>query len=463
LSLSLLPLAHADSVESAYKNFRKGKFDKSLRQFWEILQTAEEGSEAYESANYFIGQSLFELGFHYGASEYFYTVVRSAGNTEFIDGSIAKIQEMVEKDIPFDSRLLIDDLIFSIEYAFLPPDLNDFVNFEQGVMNHRHGYPRWAKRHFDRIQPETYYAYRVKYIDAVELLKKERVAEATKILQEIVDAKFEDIDLKSQASQTIARLLYEKKEYEEALAGYMAIDSPLTKQASVFMEKGWTQYFLKDYQLSLGALHALGAPIYKGYFDTERYIISMLIYKEYCMYEATRMTLSDYQKQYGDAVKLIKTRGDLAESQRLLNALFWSEGIKQRYDFLQSLNRELEKLQGRKSFKNSGLRDNLVKLYELKIKEMKRTIKADLYDGLEAVSERLLDQDEQLNLLTYEVRLDELKRVKLFEGVNLRQEEPLPMTHSERIYWNFDNEYWSDEMPDYRFLIQNECKAEVIR
>lgn len=455
--------AAALTVDEAYKSFRKGKYEKAVRQFWEILQSSEEGSEGFESANYFLGQSLFKLGYYYAASEYFYTVVRGAGNTEFIKGSLEQVKEMVEKDYPYDSRLLIDDLIFSSEFAFLTPELSDFVNYQQGVLNFRYGYNRWAKRHFDRIQPETYYSYRVQYINAVELIKKEKIQEAMAILQKIIEADFDDVDLKARARQTVARLLYEQKQFEESLLAYTAVDSPITKQASTFMEKGWNYYFLKDYPKSLGSLHALGAPIYKGYFDAEKFIIRMLIYKEYCLYGAARLSVEDYQKEYGEAVKLIKTRGDLSQSERLLNALFWSEGIKQRYDFLQAVMKEQENMQGRKAWKEQGLRDYLVKLYDLKVKEIKQSLQADMYDGLQAVSERLLDEDEQINLMNYEIRLDELKRVKMFEGINLSQEEKLPLTHDKTIYWHFDDEFWTDELQDYKYMIKDECKAIMIR
>lgn len=454
--------AESDEVARAYKDFRKKRYERAANRFWEILKTAEEGSEDFETANYFIGQSLYKLGFRYGGTEYFYQIVRFAGNTEYIGNSIETLRDLIE-NYPNDSRLIVEDLFFSVELSFLDAANADFVEFYQGLHNKRHGFERWAKQHFDRIHPESPYHYRVRYIEAVELLRKGKTEEAQTILQEIIDAKFDDHDVKGRARQTKARLFYERKKYPEALEVYNAVDSPLPEQASVFMEKGWTQYFMKNYELALGAVHAVGAPIYSGYFDAEKFIIQMLVYKDLCMYPAAGLTLENYQKQYGPAVKMIKNRDDLTQSEKLLNALFWSEGVKQRYDFLQSVNDELERLRGRKAWRDSGLREHLVNLYELKQKEMAQSIKAEVYDGLEVVSEKLLEEDEQVNLLTYEVKLDELKRAKVFQSLELAEEEKLPMTHGDRIYWPYDGEYWTDEMHDFKFLVRDECKALMVR
>jgi hypothetical protein len=452
----------APPVNSAYKSFKKKKYGKAADQFWRILAEAEEGTEEFEAATYFLGQSLYKMGYRHAGIEHLYSIVRFAGNTDFIINSLKAIKETVEQ-MPYDRRLVIEDLIYSIEFDFLPPDLKDFVAFHKGLHNKRKGYEKWANRHFAKITKGSYYFYRVRYIEAVELLKLEKTEEAKKILQEIIDAEFEDVDIKARARQSIARLHYEDKKFKEAIEYYDAMGGRIDKQANAFLERGWANFFLNDYQKALGSLHSLQAPIYDGFFDAEKFVVRLLIYKALCMYDASRFVLSSYEKEYGKPVSMIKERKDLAESVRLVNALFWSVGFKQRYDFLQGVKEESKRAKGEGGWKASGLLDHVVEIYDLKVKEIDQVLTADTYDGLKDVSERLLEQDEQMSLLTYEVRLDELKRIKIFQSVQLEENEEIPLIHSDRIYWPFAGEFWTDEMPDFKFLVQNQCKSEVIR
>ena len=36
-------------------------------------------------------------------------------------------------------------------------------------------------------------------------------------------------------------------------------------------------------------------------------------------------------------------------------------------------------------------------------------------------------------------------------------------THDKTIYWHFDNEFWTDELHDYTYMIEDQCRAVMIR
>ena len=105
-----------------------------------------------------------------------------------------------------------------------------------------------------------------------------------------------------------------------------------------------------------------------------------------------------------------------------------------------------------------GLRAHLDNLYGAGGARLERLRSVAVRHGSEEVAERLLAAREQANLLEYEVGVSIHKRVNDAEGKVWRRPEPqvVPRTGDKNFY-RFNGEFWTDELPDMRFLIENRC------
>jgi hypothetical protein len=78
-----------------------------------------------------------------------------------------------------------------------------------------------------------------------------------------------------------------------------------------------------------------------------------------------------------------------------------------------------------------------------------------------AEADKLLRAAEQVRLMEYEVGLKLYERVKRGAKLVGPEEEP-PLTESQVAY-KFDNEYWNDELRDYRVSLKSRCIEETAR
>jgi hypothetical protein len=74
------------------------------------------------------------------------------------------------------------------------------------------------------------------------------------------------------------------------------------------------------------------------------------------------------------------------------------------------------------------------------------------------VAEDMLDAEEQINLLEYEVGQAIFQRVSdAGSQTALRKQAAKIPLSSERVYYRFSGEYWTDELPNYKFNIEDRC------
>ena len=114
------------------------------------------------------------------------------------------------------------------------------------------------------------------------------------------------------------------------------------------------------------------------------------------------------------------------------------------------------------SLEDFGLYNTLLKIYKYKLKEVGEqidTLKNDVYPMIASV---LLDAEEQINYLEYEVKMDKLRNTKIFLT---REEKKLyeesigeEEIQSEAVFkWPFEGEFWTDELGTFRVLVKDQC------
>src|SRR3970282_2702039 len=109
-------------------------------------------------------------------------------------------------------------------------------------------------------------------------------------------------------------------------------------------------------------------------------------------------------------------------------------------------------------WKTAGLTAHLSKMYKLKEDEMKRRISATLREATRRIAESLLDFEEQMNILDYEIGLDLYKRIRAKpSATSLAEEKTKIPKFSEDVYYVFEGEYWIDEFHDLSFDINDRC------
>ncbi|MBI5495913.1 MAG: hypothetical protein HY904_12890 [Deltaproteobacteria bacterium] len=448
------------AFETGVKAFNTGGYGKAAENFYVYLTTQEPNAPFYDWSEYYLGRSLRAAGMAHAGDEYLYNVAKARARPDLVPDALRGLEEDIRHGA-YDEELLVRDLIAGSEFGDVPNDVKAFVQYWQGMVDLRDGREDWALLHFHKIPEGTRYTAMATHVMAVQALTKGKVDEAGEMFASILKDPHADLETVNEAHRSLARVLFEKKDYLGALKKYDDVKVPFLseEEASIFLEKAWARYYLKDHRGALAILLSLDAPSYRRTYFPERWILEALIYKSLCHYAASKASAREFTRRYGDALKALRDQRTPLAHPTIRNAALQSPVAGRRLRQLKRLTTERDRLL---DFKTSDvLKKHLLRVYDLKVKETGRLLEEDLEREARRVADELLDIEEQARLVDYEVGLEVFRRVPQAARRTRIPERDKPAPFGSReVHYLFDGEYWNDELHDYQVSIEDRCFAE---
>ena len=98
----------------------------------------------------------------------------------------------------------------------------------------------------------------------------------------------------------MARLRYEKKDYEGALKAYDLVQLPTLDpgRATLYLEEAWTRYNLGQLHAAMGLLTTLDAPTFRDEFLPDKYMLRALIYRDLCHYLPAKRAAKELTRRF---------------------------------------------------------------------------------------------------------------------------------------------------------------------
>jgi hypothetical protein len=553
--------------------FGRNRFVEAAALCWRFIQRNKPGVEKFESAQFFLANSLEKLGFIHGAVEYYYQVANNRQSPELLPRALRQL-EAISLAHPFDEGMVLRDLLGDTDFGELPGDLSDFAYYWQAMTNLERKLEGWSTERFLKVSRKGYYYYSALYVSSIRLLashkgeaRKEaltgfaelfgaldlgsaldslrrrgeadsklayalralitdegviqlrtdklpkgwevelamlglaRVAAETDAL--LTRAKetdeealglplaysvaiggmpiytraipFEDRGpsiravasryaavraIRGKALHSLSRLLYEQKQYAAAYTTLGAIPKNTELSSEILLERAWSKYRSGDPHRAMGLLYALDAPVYKALFAPEKFVLRGLIYRRFCHFRAAKLAARKFRIDYAKTLRAIREGEPLEEIDKVREAALRRAPALKLHLFVRSLRNERAALDKHEDeWKGGkGLRMHLRHLYLQKLEQSKADLGRALEVSAREVAEDMLDAEEQVNLLEYEVGQAIFQR--LSESASLSQARKraarVPVS-SERVYYKFGGEYWTDELPSYKFNIEDRC------
>jgi tetratricopeptide (TPR) repeat protein len=395
----------------------------------------------------------------HAAVQYYYTVAKTRSRPEILPEALGRL-EVISRRRPFSEALVYEDLIYDSEFGFLPSDLNDWVQYIQGLYDYRNGFTDWAELHFQKVAKSSPYALRADYVRAVWALKNGKEDEALAIFDAIIDSPMEAPEVKNQANLALARLLFDTERYEDALEIYNRVEQiDLSfEQAELLLEKAWTSYFLGDRRKAMGLLHALEAPSYQKFFLPDAFVLRGLIYKDLCHFIPAKRVVRAFRFRYQRTLDLMKRRVPMERIPGVLEASTQEGSIGRRTQLLRTLEEERRIIERYDSdWEDVELDEHLRRMYDFEIREQTRLWRVEFREASDRAALELLETEEQVNLLDYEIGLDIFKRLKAKEARRTAETTLTIPYDSANVYYEWDTEYWNDELHSYKFFITSRC------
>jgi hypothetical protein len=459
------PAALPEVFEKGLGAYYGDNFVSSAAHMYDYLSTNENTVENYEWAEFFLGASLARLGFKHAAAEYMYNVAKNRTKPEILPDALLQIEKLM--DSPHDEELLDQQLIADSEFGYLPSDANDFVSFQQGLQDLRAGRTVWAERSFRHIREDNSYYPRSLYAIAVQRLDKNSETEAVTLFRKALGHPQAKLDLRNEARLALARVLYESEHYKAARKIYDQVEVPelSTAEASLYLEKAWTAYWLRDFRRTMGILYALEAPSYKAYFAPEVFLLRALVFKNLCHYIPAKREIRRFRLKFGRTLDNVRSRIDLRDDDVLRAAALTRGKVKRLADFRRMIadeNDRIDTIGGR--WIEVGLDEQLREIYGLKSKATDLKLDAALTNETRKVAEELVEFEEQMYLLDYEIGLAIYRRLVKEEARRPTEADNLKIpAGGEKEYYAFVDEFWNDELPNYDFFVENRCFDEGVK
>lgn len=440
------------SFQEGYRLFSRQQYREAAAELQRFAARSSPAEDDYDWALFFLGISLYELDLSHAAADTLASLVARKPNVRIVAYSL-EILEHITRTRPFDGETVVLNVLVDQDFGFVEGDLQDFVHYYQGLFNWEHGYGDWGDRQFEQIRPGSYYHHKYRYQKALRDVYAGRLEAAAASLEGILADPASPADLKDEARVTLARVRYEKGEFDGADAAYRAVEKPNTEQARYLLERAWARYRSGDPEKAMGLLYAFTAPSFWRHFTPEYFILKSLIYKDVCQYRNALGVVEEFKARYGNALAGIYARRDPLESDELLQVLLEKPAIRRPYELLQLLERERTAARGLPA---PELVAHLDELYTLKIRAVSRDLREAVTREHERLAGELLRYEEEAHLLEYEVGLDMYQRASDYHYVEPadRAAGPRPRV----AVYPFQNEYWNDELDDYRVVLQNQCE-----
>lgn len=459
------------------------------------MSKTKPSAEKYESAQFALAQSLEKLGLGQGAAEYYFAVAEQRQNPALLSRALAGLARLSRRG-ELDEDKLLRGVLVEAELSNIPPRVADFLHYYRGLANLRQGYRKWSKKDFALVRQDSYYGRRVALAEAVTLVKEDKVDEALEVIegflsseekrkekireekgilakaQETADSKT-SAESKRRARQTRvkadpvvdaklirARLLFERGEYEEAISQYVDVGkTPEFPAGELLLERAWAHFRDNSYHDAMGLLYALGAPSNRELFLPDQYVLRGLIYQRFCHFRAAKAAVADFRARYGESIGVLKAGSVPLDIPVIAKAAAELPDVAPAVRVARAVDTERKRLKNLGSvLKEGGVGDQLERIYQVLSDRSSYNLARTMEEAGNKIADKLLEADEQANLLEYEVGVSIFRPIRDASGkIRVRAAAEEVPSGGPRLYYHFDGEFWSDELPDMRFLIQDRC------
>jgi tetratricopeptide (TPR) repeat protein len=283
-----------------------------------------------------------------------------------------------------------------------------------------------------------------------------------------------------------ARLKIEDKRYEEALEIYQTIDKRSYRWPYILMDMAWANYYLKDYNRTLGLTVTYKSPLLESYFFPEAEVLTSLAYYNLCQWDDALKVVEHFYEDYQPkALALKKILGENKESDTYFLDLYYADSsardalnpfirnmitqtrkqIKFNLD-LASLMAAKEEAQLVKKLKNKNeltaeMEENIDNTISFISKKINTYIKREIFNFINEIHKH------SYSMFNLQLELLSKKREEIYtanEAVETRDRgsEKNIKRKMDQYFFDFNGSFWADELGDYSFGLENRCKDQKV-
>lgn len=278
----------------------------------------------------------------------------------------------------------------------------------------------------------------------------------------------------------VSRSYFADKNYSQAELSYLDIPKSSPVWPEILFEEAWTSFYLNNYNRTLGKLVTYKAPVFDYVFNPEIEVLSAMAYLRLCLYDDAKKVSDQFWdnnlNETKDIRRFLNSRGNNSAFYYRLMQDFEKTGnanTKMLAKMLKSIDRDGAYIEIKNSLREAFLEFSEIK--KLSNSKFRRVLLSNLEDVIDT-QKRIIGSYVRASLVskyaqlyrTFEgmsyIKLEILQRLKdkLYSfsenKSQKRGDEKFLERNQKQYFWDFNGEFWADELGDYVFALKSECR-----
>lgn len=275
-----------------------------------------------------------------------------------------------------------------------------------------------------------------------------------------------------------ARANFADQKFDKSDLQYLDIPKSSRVWPEILVEEAWNSYYQKNYNRTLGKLVSYKAPVFDHIFNPELEVLNALSYMKLCLYADAKKVSDDfYSKNLNQTRKLrlylnrhksnpghffnamvrFERKAD-SELELLTDMLRGIERDEVYVDLKRQMVAAANEYNRLKKSKNSRFKRAIISNIQEYLTAQKKIIGAYIKGRLISNYAMMYRAFEGMSYIKLEVLAQ--KKAKLY-SFDENQRERGDIKYIERnekqYFWDFNGEFWADELGDYVFALKSEC------
>ena len=485
------------TLERAIKLYDKKDFFSASIELKKVLD-GESGDDAKnkQRAEFFMGKTLYQMGFYAGSLAYFDRIVQ-VGDNHTYHAAALKWLAALSRVLPETSGIL--EKIGTYDPSALNDPSLQSVKDELLFLLGRHYYRKGGDGDFDKaislfqqVDRNSTHFIKAKFFEGVTYVRKYEGRPAVDAFKEILiigeerppQYSRDDIDnFRELAQLQMARVFYSTQQYDTSIKYFEKLPQNSADWAESLFEASWAYYMKNLNSKALGNIHTLNAPYFENQFYPEAVLLRAVIYFRYCLFDQAEEAIADFNDKYGPLTKnlqdIVKKYEDNAEffayiqkvrqnkagldpvTQRLVMSVLNDKSLLKTFAWVDELDHELKMLQkSDKAWQTTQVAAEV--LQELTVSQSVAQADAgkvakDRVDRLARELGILARDGVKIQFEILNAKAEKMSAEAVGQRISASHKEEPIIVDDEHFQWKFNGEYWKDELGYYRFKIRSRC------
>ncbi len=485
-------------LERAKKLYDKKDYVSASIEFLKVIKGETGDSEANrQKAEFFMGKTLYQMRFYAASLAYFDKITEQGPSHKYYKktlqwlAALAKVLPesagILEKIGKYTKDDLEDPALDSVR-----PELYYYL----GRYFYRQGKLEDAIALFQAVpDTATDWYIKAKFFEGITWVLVPKGQEAVDAFKQILiiansptqRKKFKKDEVREYeelANLSMARVFYSTKQFETSIKYYEKLPQDSPDWLDTLFEASWAYFQIKRNSKALGNIHTLNAPYFENEFFPESVVLKAVIYFQYCRYDRALESVAEFQEVYppirdelrkigkqnedddSEFLKYVKkiqsgTAGLPDRVQRLAETALRDRQLLKTFAYVDELERELNQYnKSDKSWKTTAIAAEV--LQELTVQKSLAEAQAgklarERIKRLAAEVTELGSDARAVKIAVLEAKKGNIAaKFKKDQITGNHKPEPI-IVDDEHQSWEFNGEYWKDELGFYRYRISSVC------